>query len=92
MVLCKIEVESIQQGRKRLSECKIIDFFSENDNITDTKWMSGCPLWIVAQLLVGTRIAACGDVPPEISVPLKEFLGALAERGIRIEGFFVRVR
>jgi lysine 6-dehydrogenase len=90
-VLCKIEVKGVQQARKQLSESKIIDFFSENDNITGTMRMSAYPISIVAQLLVGNRIATCGVVPPEICVPYEDFLGALAERGIRIDGSSVRV-
>jgi lysine 6-dehydrogenase len=83
-VFCKIEVEGTHQARKQLSECKIIDFFNENDNITGTMRMAGYPLSIVAQLIVGKEIATRGVVPPEKCVPLKEFLKALAQRGIGI--------
>jgi len=92
VVLCKIEVRGVQQRREQLSGFKIIDFFNENDNITGTMRMSAYPSSVVAQLLAGNRIAACGVVPPEICIPLEELLGALPERGIKIEGYTVKVQ
>jgi lysine 6-dehydrogenase len=92
VALCKVEIKGVRNGKKQPSEFKIIDFFDENDNITVTVRMSAYPLSVAAQLLAGKRIATCGVVPPEVCVPYEEFLGALTERGIAIEGLSVRVR
>jgi hypothetical protein len=54
--------------------------------------MSAYPLSVVAQLPAGNRIATCGVVPPEICMPFEELLGALPERGIKIEEYTVKAQ
>jgi saccharopine dehydrogenase-like NADP-dependent oxidoreductase len=70
VALCKVEIEGIWEGSKRF-ECKIIDFFDENDNISNTVRMTAHPFSIVTQLLAEKRIATCGVVLPETCVLFK---------------------
>jgi len=82
VVLLRVWIRGGRGGCLQTLTFDLVDFSSENDNITAMMRTTGYPTSVIIQLLVQGRIPVSGAVTPEICVPLKPLLEELSRRDV----------
>lgn len=84
VVLMRVTVSGLREGKQQTLEFNLIDFFDKNDNITAMMRTTAYPTSVIAQMLTNGIIGMRGVNTPEQCVPLRPFLAELRERSIAI--------
>lgn len=84
VVLLRVTVDGLRNGREQRLTYNLIDFHSETDNITAMMRTTSYPTSIIAQMLAAGSIAERGVLTPEQCVPVEPLIAELRNRGIDI--------
>ncbi len=84
VVLLRVKVSGLRDGKETSLQFNLIDFFDKNDNITAMMRTTSYPTSVVAQMLSNGTISARGVMTPEQCVPLQPFLTELRARSIAV--------
>ncbi len=84
VVLLRVKVSGLRDGKEMSLQFNLIDFFDKNDNITAMMRTTSYPTSVVAQMLSNGTISARGVMTPEQCVPLQPFLTELRARSIAV--------
>lgn len=85
MVLMKVKVQGVKEGRERAAIYTMIDRFDEETSQTSMMRTTAYPTSIIAQMIVSGAIVGKGVFTPEECVPPGPFLDELRRRSIMIE-------
>ena len=84
VVLLRVTVEGIKEGREQGLTYNLIDYFDETDNITAMMRTTSFPTSVIAQFLASGVIPDRGVRTPEQCVPADQLITELRPRGIDI--------
>ncbi|MEK6571880.1 MAG: saccharopine dehydrogenase C-terminal domain-containing protein, partial [Bacteroidota bacterium] len=85
VVLMKIRIRGVRDGKERTVGFTMIDCFDENSSLTAMMRTTAFPTSIIAQMIAGSEIHAKGVYTPEECVPAGPFIAELRQRNIIIE-------
>ncbi len=84
VVLLKVMSQGIKQGKKRVREFLLIDYYDKKNNITAMMRTTGYPVAITAQMIENGTIQERGVFCPEEIIPPTVFFKELKKRGINL--------
>ncbi|HLE34164.1 MAG TPA: saccharopine dehydrogenase C-terminal domain-containing protein [Bacteroidota bacterium] len=84
VVLLRVTVSGLRDGKETTLEFNLIDSFDKNDNITAMMRTTAYPTSVIAQMLTKGTIGTRGVMTPEQCVPLQPFLAELRARSIAV--------
>jgi saccharopine dehydrogenase-like NADP-dependent oxidoreductase len=82
----RVVVEGSKAGRKRRLTLDATTRYSTRPVFSAVARDTGFPISVAAQMLAQGEISARGVLPPEMSIPAREFLKELDRRGIKVSG------
>ena len=82
----RVVVEGSSGGRKRRLTLDATTRYSTRPVFSAVARDTGFPISVAAQMLAQGEISARGVLPPEMSIPAREFLKELDRRGIKVSG------
>jgi saccharopine dehydrogenase-like NADP-dependent oxidoreductase len=85
VVLMKIRIRGVRDGKERTVVFTMIDRFDENSSLTSMMRTTAFPTSIIAQMIAGGEITAKGVYTPEECVPAEPLIAELRQRNIIIE-------
>jgi len=84
VVVLRVEVDGENGAGPASARFDLIDWYDEETGISAMERCTGFSLSVTAQLQATGRVAGPGAMTPDQAVPADVYIGALAERGIRI--------
>ena len=84
VVLLKVMSQGIKQGKNRVREFLLIDYYDKKNNITAMMRTTGYPVAITAQMIENGTIQERGVFCPEEIIPPTVFFKELKKRGINL--------
>jgi len=84
VVVLRVDVDGENRGEPASARYDLIDWYDEETGMSAMERCTGFSLSVTAQLQAAGRVVGPGAMTPDQAVPAEVYMGALAERGIRI--------
>jgi lysine 6-dehydrogenase len=84
VTLIRVQVKGWKGSKSQVVEYEVIDYFDDSTGLTSMMRTTAWPQAIAAVMMADGSITKRGVLPPERSIPPRQFIDALRERGIGI--------